>query len=62
MPGAIDYEIGKRLHPEPPTEEELENMKDIEPTSAGIFLHKLQTITSEGNGESSLILFITVIW
>jgi len=49
MPGAIDYEIGKRLHPEPPTEEELENMKDIEPTSAGIFLHKLLTITSEGN-------------
>ncbi|MCK4274106.1 MAG: hydantoinase B/oxoprolinase family protein [Dehalococcoidales bacterium] len=49
MPGAIDYEIGKRLHPEPPTEEELENMKDIEPTSAGIFLHKLHTITSEGN-------------
>ncbi|MFH1646440.1 MAG: hydantoinase B/oxoprolinase family protein [Chloroflexota bacterium] len=49
MPGAIDYEIGKRLHPEPPTKEELENMKDIEPTSAGIFLHKLHTIASEGN-------------
>ena len=49
MPGAIDYEISKRLHPEPPTEEELENMKDIEPTSAGILLHKLHTITSEGN-------------
>ncbi len=49
MPGAIDYKIGKRLHPEPPTEEELECMKDIEPTSAGIFLHKLNTITSEGN-------------
>jgi len=49
MPGAIDYEIAKRLHPEPPTPEELENMKDIEPTSAGIFLHKLHTITSEGN-------------
>ena len=28
MPGAIDYEIGKRLHPEPPTEEELKCMKD----------------------------------
>jgi len=49
MPGAIDFEIGKHLHPEPPTEEELDYMKDIEPTSAGIFLHKLQTITSEGN-------------
>ncbi|HUT66949.1 MAG TPA: hydantoinase B/oxoprolinase family protein [Dehalococcoidales bacterium] len=49
MPGAIDYEIGKRLHPEPPTDEELEFMKDIEPTSAGIFLHKLHTIASEGN-------------
>jgi len=49
MPGAIDYEIGKRLHPEPPTEEELEYMKGIEPTSAGILLHKLHTIASEGN-------------
>ena len=49
MPGAIDYEISKRLHPEPPTDEELEFMKDIEPTSAGIFLHKLHTIASEGN-------------
>lgn len=49
MPGAIDFEIGKRLHPEPPTEEELKYMKDIEPTSAGIFLHKLHTISSEGN-------------
>jgi N-methylhydantoinase B/oxoprolinase/acetone carboxylase alpha subunit len=49
MPGAIDYEISKRLHPEPPTEEELKYMKDIEPTTAGIFLHKLHTIASEGN-------------
>lgn len=49
MPGAIDFEVGKRIHPEPPTEEELEHMKDIEPTSAGIFLHKLHTIASEGN-------------
>ena len=49
MPGAIDYEVSKRLHPEPPTEEELKYMKDIEPTTAGIFLHKLHTIASEGN-------------
>ena len=49
MPGGIDYEISTRLHPEPPTEEELEYMKDIDPTAAGIFLHKLHTIAFEGN-------------
>ena len=49
MPGGIDPTISLRLHPEPPTPEELENMKDIDPTEAGIFLHKLYTITSEGN-------------
>lgn len=49
MPGGIDFELRKRLHPEPPTEEEREYMKGIEPTQAGIFLHKLHTIASEGN-------------
>jgi N-methylhydantoinase B/oxoprolinase/acetone carboxylase alpha subunit len=49
MPGAIDYEVSKGLHPEPLSEEELEYMKDIDPTTAGIFLHKLHTIASEGN-------------
>ena len=49
MPGAIDYEIMTRLHPEPPSEEELNYMKDIDPTAAGIFLHKLHTIAFEGN-------------
>jgi N-methylhydantoinase B/oxoprolinase/acetone carboxylase alpha subunit len=49
MPGGIDYEISTRLHPELPTEEELQYMKDIDPTAAGIFLHKLHTIAFEGN-------------
>lgn len=49
MPGGIDFELRTRLHPEPPTEEELKCMKDIEPTRAGIFLHKLYTIVTEGN-------------
>ena len=49
MPGGIDYELRKRLHPEPPSEEEREYMKDIDPTAAGILLHKLHTIASEGN-------------
>ena len=49
MPGGIDYELRTRLHPEPPSEEELKYMKDIDPTAAGIFLHKLHTIAVEGN-------------
>jgi N-methylhydantoinase B/oxoprolinase/acetone carboxylase alpha subunit len=49
MPGGIDYELRERLHPEPASEEELEYMKHIDPTAAGIFLHKLHTIASEGN-------------
>ena len=49
MPGGIDFEIRTKFHPEKPTIEELEYMKDIDPTMAGVFLHKLMTIASEGN-------------
>jgi N-methylhydantoinase B/oxoprolinase/acetone carboxylase alpha subunit len=49
MPGGIDYEIVTRFHPEKPTAEELEYMRDIDPTKAGIFAHKLKTVAAEGN-------------
>ncbi len=49
MPGGIDFEIRTKFHPEKPTAEELEYMKDLDPTLAGIFAHKLLTIASEGN-------------
>jgi N-methylhydantoinase B/oxoprolinase/acetone carboxylase alpha subunit len=49
MPGGIDFEIRTRFHPEKPTPEELEYMKNLDPTLAGIFAHKLLTIASEGN-------------
>lgn len=49
MPGQIDFEIRTKFHPEPPTPEEAEYMKDLNPTMAGIFAHKLMTIASEGN-------------
>ncbi|MGD0229736.1 MAG: hydantoinase B/oxoprolinase family protein [Syntrophorhabdales bacterium] len=49
MAGGVDYEVRKRFHPEPPTAEELAGMKDIDPTMAGIFSHKLLTIALEGN-------------
>jgi acetophenone carboxylase len=45
----IDYEVRTKLHPEPPTPEELEGIKNIDPTMAGIFGHKLMTIAMEGN-------------
>jgi acetophenone carboxylase len=49
MAGGIDYEIRTRFHPEPPTKEELEYMKGLDPTLTGIFVNKLFTVTSEGN-------------
>lgn len=49
MAGGIDYEVITRFHPEPATQEEIEGMKDIDPTSAGIFGHKMLTIALEGN-------------
>jgi N-methylhydantoinase B/oxoprolinase/acetone carboxylase alpha subunit len=49
MPGGIDYDIRTRFHPEPPTAEETEYMEDLDPTLAGIFVHKLLTMASEGN-------------
>jgi N-methylhydantoinase B/oxoprolinase/acetone carboxylase alpha subunit len=49
MAGGVDYEVRTRFHPEPPTAEELAGMKDIDPTMAGIFAHKLLTIAMEGN-------------
>jgi N-methylhydantoinase B/oxoprolinase/acetone carboxylase alpha subunit len=49
MPGGIDFEIRTKFHPEEPTAEEAEYMKDLDPTLAGIFAHKLTTIASEGN-------------
>jgi acetophenone carboxylase len=45
----IDYEVRTKLHPEPPTPEESEGIKNIDPTMAGIFGHKLMTIAMEGN-------------
>jgi len=49
MPGGIDFEIRTKFHPEKPTVEELEYMKDLDPTMAGVFMHKIMTIASEGN-------------
>jgi acetophenone carboxylase len=49
MAGGIDYEIRTRFHPEPPTKEELESMKTLDPTLTGIFVNKLFTVASEGN-------------
>jgi N-methylhydantoinase B/oxoprolinase/acetone carboxylase alpha subunit len=49
MAGGIDYAVRLRFHPEPLTAEEQKGMKDIDPTVAGIFGHKLLTIALEGN-------------
>jgi acetophenone carboxylase len=49
MPGGIDFEIRTKFHPEKPTPEEIESMKDLDPTLAGILSHKILTIASEGN-------------
>jgi acetophenone carboxylase len=49
MPGGIDFEIRTKFHPEKPTLEEIEYMKDLDPTLAGILSHKILTIASEGN-------------
>ena len=49
MAGGVDYEVRSRFHPEPLTAEEQKGMKDIDPTVAGIFGHKLLTIALEGN-------------
>ena len=49
MPAGIDFEIRTKFHPEKPTQEEIEYMKDLDPTFAGILSHKILTIASEGN-------------
>lgn len=49
MPGGIDFEIRMKFHPEEPTPEEIEYMKNLDPTLTGILAHKLATIASEGN-------------
>jgi len=49
MPGGIDFEIRTKFHPEKPTPEEIDYMKDLDPTLAGILTHKILTIAGEGN-------------
>lgn len=48
MAGGVDFEVRTKLHPEPLTPEESEGMRDVDPTLAGIFGHKLLNIALEG--------------
>lgn len=49
MPGGIDFDIRTRLYPEPPTPEEQEYMRGLDPTLAGLFYQRLVAIAVEGN-------------